>query len=851
MPRTLLATVVAILLAVPLSAQNRTATPAAPDPRIPAGATTVTLDAAAIRASGARTLPELLAGRIAGLSVTWASGIAGIAPRIHVRGSTGVIGQPEPLLIIDGVRMRADLQLLGTLLNEPSGELLPAFMWEIPVDQIERVDVVLGAAGGAYLEYGAARGVVFVTTRRTAAGAPHVEASLEALMPTTPTLPPDNYGTRSVEFPDVPTYCTLPRQATGICTPTSREQWNPLGQSRLLTPRSGMRASLLGSGGFAGGAWKTSASAERGASLLEQDGLDRFEFGGAYTRAIGARTSVVTDVRYRRAIGYYGPLTELLSRSIFGRTKDDSIGGFSMNPDSIEPLALAHRVDQLVIGTQLQMTATEHVRAAARVGFDRGQRFSQRLTPATGPVGAIRESLAARDAGASLSADLAYDHTLRRGIGGSALLTATLARHWPAERREEITYYSNPLETLGTSTGSIQLLTIAMGERITLGAGRSIGIGARFERGGKGEFASESGLLPSLDVSWSIRDDSLASEQRMMHGLRLRAAHGVSVDGGAVVRRWAQVRPPEPQRITETELGLSAGIFRSAATLDLTVFHRRATNSFYFGALPSSPPTTVATYQGARWDVSGIDVGLSVSPIAVGPLEWRSLLTVSFLEYGDFNGSQARPFLIADGFRPIYSQRRGDPFGTILTEPYTFDDANGDGIIVPSEVTVQSTELEARGNSQPRRILGLNTSFTLGDRVAFGAQLDAKGGHVAYNFTEAFRCQSGLCRALHDPSASLSEQARAVQVGYSGFIEEASFVKLREVWVRIGLNRRVGTEGAGTTELVLSARNLATWTGFSGLDPEVGGLFGPGLRIGEDRSYPLARSFSVGFRIAR
>lgn len=812
---------------------------------------TVTLDAAAIRASGARTLPELLAGRIAGLSVTWASGIAGIAPRIHVRGSTGVIGQPEPLLIIGGVRMRADLQLLGTLLNEPSGELLPAFIWEIPVDRIERVDVVLGAAGGAYLEYGAARGVVLVTTRRPAAGAPHVEASLETLMPTAPTLPPDNYGTRSVEFPDLATYCTLPRQAAGSCTPTSREQWNPLGQSRLLAPRSGMRASLQGSGRLVGGAWHTSASAERGPSLLEQDGLDRVELGGAYTRAIGTRTSLVTDVRYRRAIGYYGALTDFLSRSIFGRTRDDSIGGFSRNPEAIEPLALAHRVDQLVIGTQLQVAVAERLRAAARIGIDKGQRFSQRLTPSTGPVGAIRESLAARDAGASVSADLAYDHKLRRGIAGSALLTATLARNWPAERREEITFSSPPLETLGTSTASIQLLTIAMGERITLGTGRSIGIGARFERGGKGDLASESGLLPSLDVSWSVRDDSLASERRMMNGLRLRAAHGASVDGGAVVRRWAQVRPPGPQRITETELGLSAGIFRSAATLDLTVFHRRATNSFYFGALPSSSPLNVATYQGARWDVSGIDIGLSLSPIAVGPLEWRSTLAVSFLEYGDFNASQAYPILLADGTRPVYSQRRGDPFGTILTEPYTFDDANGDGIIVPSEVTIQSTELEARGNSQPRRILGLNTSFTLGDRVAFGAQIDAKGGHVAYNFTEALRCQNGLCRALHDPSTSLSEQARAVMVQYSGFIEDASFVKLREVWVRIGLGRRLGTERAGTTELVLSARNLATWTGFSGLDPEVGGLFGPGLRIGEDRSYPLARSFSVGLRVAR
>jgi len=57
---------------------------------------------------------------------------------------------------------------------------------------------------------------------------------------------------------------------------------------------------------------------------------------------------------------------------------------------------------------------------------------------------------------------------------------------------------------------------------------------------------------------------------------------------------------------------------------------------------------------------------------------------------------------------------------------------------------------------------------------------------------------------------------------YEEYVEDGSFVKLREIAVSYRFDqpfvRRLGAE---SIDLRLAARNLMTWTDYSGLDPEV------------------------------
>jgi TonB-dependent starch-binding outer membrane protein SusC len=55
-----------------------------------------------------------------------------------------------------------------------------------------------------------------------------------------------------------------------------------------------------------------------------------------------------------------------------------------------------------------------------------------------------------------------------------------------------------------------------------------------------------------------------------------------------------------------------------------------------------------------------------------------------------------------------------------------------------------------------------------------------------------------------------------------GFLEDGGFTRLREVAVTVAAPPALlKLSGAQTLDLVVSGRNLVTWTDYSGLDPEV------------------------------
>jgi len=88
-----------------------------------------------------------LQGKVAGVRVLSASGEPGSAPRIKMRGATSISGTSDPLVIIDGTISRATLA-------------------DISSEDIERVEVIKGAAASSLYGSDAANGVVQIFTKR-------------------------------------------------------------------------------------------------------------------------------------------------------------------------------------------------------------------------------------------------------------------------------------------------------------------------------------------------------------------------------------------------------------------------------------------------------------------------------------------------------------------------------------------------------------------------------------------------------------------------------------------------------------------------------------------------------------
>ena len=108
------------------------------------------------------------------------------------------------------------------------------------------------------------------------------------------------------------------------------------------------------------------------------------------------------------------------------------------------------------------------------------------------------------------------------------------------------------------------------------------------------------------------------------------------------------------------------------------------------------------------------------------------------------------------------------------------------------------------------------------------ALFDHKSGFYQLNGTERIRCESRLnCRGLVDPAAPLSEQARVVALRETpsrtqwGFIEKASFVRLRELALTYDLPQRWARMfSASRLSFTVAGRNIWKSTAWSGMDPE-------------------------------
>jgi len=109
---------------------------------------------------------------------------------------------------------------------------------------------------------------------------------------------------------------------------------------------------------------------------------------------------------------------------------------------------------------------------------------------------------------------------------------------------------------------------------------------------------------------------------------------------------------------------------------------------------------------------------------------------------------------------------------------------------------------------------------------------EARGGNAQFNFTEIYRCLLGLnqvykgCSENEDPNASLADQAQwsAYLLGSdAGWQQKSDFMKWRELSVRLDAPQSLANAVPFTSGLsvTLAARNLATFTSYPGIDPEI------------------------------
>ncbi|WEK37504.1 MAG: SusC/RagA family TonB-linked outer membrane protein [Candidatus Pseudobacter hemicellulosilyticus] len=134
-----------------------------------------TLKADSIRIPGEVSIDQMLQGVVPGMLVTMPSGQVGSTPRIRIRGTSTLLGNQEPLWVVDGVIQRDPLPIpdgAASLAGDVSEMRLVAsnsISWLNPND-IETITVLKDASATAIYGSQAANGVIVLTTKKAKAG---------------------------------------------------------------------------------------------------------------------------------------------------------------------------------------------------------------------------------------------------------------------------------------------------------------------------------------------------------------------------------------------------------------------------------------------------------------------------------------------------------------------------------------------------------------------------------------------------------------------------------------------------------------------------------------------------------
>ena len=825
------------------------------------------IDAAtAVRERGARSVTDILTSRVPGLLVVPASGVNGMGARIRLRGVQSLVADRAPLVLVDGMRVEAaedafspTSTLNNYVLYGYQGPLPPGPLRldDLNPDDIESIDVLPGAASGAIYGPGAEAGVILIHTKPGRAGPPRWEGYVEGGVSAETTHWPANFGGVDRDNPNLVFQqggCILQAEAQGLCRQDFVQQFNPLEQRNPFRSALRRQYGLSVSGGTSWGDYRVS---------------------GTFAGDAGPYSSSVTSPDpnyYRRLSGRLSgrlrpwPTLELALNA--ARLSDDlrlppdlpqqvAVGpsdsaGFDWSP--IFRLRNTQTVGRWTTMIAARWTPLSWIAFHALAGFDAVDQSDTALWPYVASTPSLLGSLSegalwsrhrtlelSASATGALSAMVSSTTTF-----GVQQLRDSLRQEWSSQIDQGTGFGGGSVSGAsqwrwGNSFGYYIDERLALGRRVAVSAAVRHDHFKELQRGA---------TYPSFTATWVAH---AASDSAPLGRLAFRAAYGSAgprpfADAPEVFVPIGTAIPHiDPERTTSTELGADATLLRGRVDAQVTYYTARS----HVFDVSVSPGVGIFSNSGTIRN-RGIEATVTGKVLTGPAARWDVTLSLW--------GNQNR--LVNFGFATYTVLGRwqratvGYPVGGYWAYAIqSFADANGDGIIARSEVVTGPAPVWA-GTPYPTQGAMLTSEWRLGGSFRAALTLDYRAGQRLFNEAAFGRCFYGTCRAAVDPRTPLAEQARAaVLYPTTDYFEDADYLKLREISLSFSTPPKLAAAlRARAATITLAGRNLATWTGYSGGDPESGsyGTIVPGRprTIADDGALPVPHAWTLRLQLA-
>ena len=814
-------------------------------------------------------LSDALNSTVPGVLVQASGGTSGTGTRIRIRGSNSVSLSNEPVLLVDGIRVENGATGSAATSIGVGGQT-PSRLNDISPQDLETVQVSSGPASSVLYGTDAANGAIIMRTRRGQPGSTRWTFSAEAGAINDVGSYPQNY----LGLTAAGGACRLTTAATGGCVLDHVRSFNPIEQRSPFRTGHRQQLGISASGGTEQTTYYVSGH------YNNEDGVYEVNTNKQVNLLANLFTFVRPNLDFQTSVIYTSGKLRLpqndnnsfgvLSSGFLGSSDSTVNEGYGfLLPEQSFTIRTFQNIDHFTGSMQMNYRPLAWLEAHAVLGTDFVNRYDEN-TQVPGEIPATF-STTANEGNRQANPFQIYNWTGNFYGAASFALTPELNSVTSAG----ILYYHQKLHgviarvqklTAGTNSlsgGVIQTDSETTQETVTLGRFIEERLGYKNRLFGTVALRSDDNtafgkdfsniLYPRVSGAWVISEEPFFPSLGWLSTLKLRAAYGVSgLHPGPLDALQYHLATPvlvgsadvpgvtpgglgnvklKPERTNELEFGFDADFRPLASHLALTFFNKVSHDALINVTLPPScgcgqsnnVAGTVFRNLGAVGN-KGIEISANATIIRN-----RS---VQFDLFASAWGTQSRVKDLGDSIAPIIfglggaTQRMqvGYAPGAYFQRPYTFADANGDGLLSTSEVTL-GPAATFQGQPFPDHGGSLSGTFTVNQRLHLYGLVDGRFGNKLFNSTEQFRCGVGNCKGRNDPNASLPEQAAAVAniLGtQAGFMEDADFVKIREISLTYDVSPQLIRKfGASTLSVTIAGRNLATWTKYKGLDPEL------------------------------
>ncbi|MEC3907874.1 TonB-dependent receptor [Tamlana sp. 2201CG12-4] len=845
---------------------------------------------------------QALQGRIAGVAVTQNSGSPGRGMRIRVRGANSITSGNDPLYVIDG--------LMGVDINT------------VNAADIETITVLKDASSLAIYGSRGSNGVVIITTKRSRSDNPVVTLesflSVESVINTIDVVSGDQFNQIILDSGGTPNGSSNTDWQDAVYRTGIVQNYNLSVGGNFSKVNYYVSGNLVDHEGMV-----KNSSYKRYAIRTNLDGdisdKLRFNLNLYASREKGHNNNleggagdgffrVLVNVDPNQPVDFTGvtpnntranPL-EILNTKEENRFTNNFQGNLGFDWEITEPLTLSVSGGTTVVDRQMKL-----------------------WLPATG-VADVSTASSGRGFQENLSTQfvtkLAYD----KDFGDHSLLAEGLFEELNLNSEFFVINSSDffttaggidnlaiPATNLPRSGVTLDRLIRSFMFRVNYNYKEKYFLTATLRRDASNVFpVHNAATFPSIGAAWNITSEDFMQDQQLFNSIKLRAGwgetgnqnipsfsslsslntdlqgwltagtnndiEGLSVAAGPPIRldnpelRW--------ETTTQTNVGLDMALLNNRLGFTFDYYKKETTDLLLDNNVPNVlVGPSIQQQNVGKVENKGFEIGITANPISSEDgLNWDLAFNLSRNKnevtelFGDTDF-----ILFGEGFRHTLTSRVeiGEPLGTFNGATFLgVDESNGDPIY--EEDGSGNVVLRAIGDPNPDYTFGFNNTFTY-KNFDLNIFINGSQGNEILNLQKAFSSRGDawlpygthpdLVNAWTSSNTSSNIPANSsgsIRAYASNFVEDGSFIRIKNITLGYNLGESMlESIGLVSAKFYVSMQNVATFTDYSGLDPELSGFrrggndFEPATQADNAKgvdwgSFPLPRTFTVGVNLS-